>query len=134
MKGFLVDSQQDLDQTFIKDLRLSKRTFNALRRRGVFTVGKLNELFHNNKLENIHFIGQKSIDEVSTALNEFYKEASNPVNNEKTSKSALPLLEKIAQNDIDFMSIEILNLHASTRGALIKNGIKTIGELRTHDR
>ena len=60
-----MDNQQDLDQIFIKDLRLSKRTFNALHRRGIFTVGKLKELFDNNELENIHFIGLKSIDEVS---------------------------------------------------------------------
>lgn len=145
MKVFLVDSQQDLDQTFIKDLRLSKRTFNALCRKGVFTVGKLKELIHNNKLEKINFIGQKCIDEVSNALDEFYKEASNPVSNAKTSETTLSLSKSIAKNnisvenpllhkmeigDIDSASVEILCLHASTKGALIKNGVNTIGDLK----
>jgi hypothetical protein len=94
-----MDSQRDLDQASLKDLRLSRRTFNAIHRSGVFAVGELKEIFQNNRLERIPFIGQKSIDEVSNALNEF-------------------------------LSIEILNLHASTRGALIKNGIETIGDLR----
>src|SRR5689334_20345639 len=102
--GLFMDSQQDLDQSFIKDLRLSRRTFNALHRRGVFTVGKLKELLQNNKLEKIHFIGQKSIDEVSNALNEFYKEASDHAYKEKVSRIAFPSLDETPTNDIDFAS------------------------------
>ncbi len=125
-----MDSQQDLGQIPIENLRLSRRTFNALRRRGVFTVGKLKELFQNNNLQKIYFIGQKSLDEVSNALNKFYREASNPILEEKISDSIFSLSPDIDMKDIDLAPVEILSLHASIRGALIKSGIKTIGDLR----
>ena len=80
-----MDSQQDLDQSFILNLHLSRRIFNALRRGGVFTVGKLQQLFQDNKLETMYFIGQKTTEEIPTAISEFYKETSNFEIQEKIS-------------------------------------------------
>jgi hypothetical protein len=105
-----MDSQQDLDQSFIIDLHLSRRTFNALRRRGVFTVGKLKQLFQDNKLETTHFIGEKSIEEISNALCEFYKETPNFEIKEKISDSISSPIQKATINDADFLSIENLDL------------------------
>jgi RNA polymerase alpha subunit len=125
---------QDLDQAFIENLGLSRRTFHALHRNGVFTVGKLKELLKKKKLGEIYFIGQKSLDEVSSALNEFYKETHNPSLEEKNLGNTLSL-DETQTSDIEFAHIEILNLHTSIRGALIKNGIQTIGDLRnTNDK
>jgi DNA-directed RNA polymerase alpha subunit len=123
-------SHQELNQTSIKELHLSRRTFNAIHRSGVFTVGELKELFRNNRLEKIFFIGKKSLDEISNALDEFYKKAPNPEGEEKISDSALLPTQGMVINNIDSLSVEILNIHVSTRGALIKSGIKTIGDLR----
>jgi len=133
-----MDSQQDLDQTSIIALRLSRRTFNALRhvRRGgvftvgEFTVGKLKQLFQENKLETIYFIGEKSIEEISNALCEFYKEAPNLEIKEKISDSISSPLQKSDINNADFFPVENLNLHPSIKGALIRNGIRTIWDLR----
>jgi len=68
-----MDNTPDFNQFHIKELRLSKRTINALRRNGVFTVGNLMNLLQNNQLKDFRFIGSKSIDEISIALDELMK-------------------------------------------------------------
>jgi len=93
-----MDSQHDLDQASIKDLHLSRRTYNALHRSGVYSVGELKELFQNGRLERVHFIGQKSIDEVSNALIEFYKDESIPILKVKNSERTFHSSNEIASS------------------------------------
>jgi hypothetical protein len=125
-----MDNSQDFDQIFIGELRLSRRTFNALHRSGIFTVGKLKGLLHTNKLEKIHFIGAKSIEEISNAIAELHKyhlpvDQAGPVSGNKLTD----LLSEKAPEDIKIEPVGILGLRPSIRGALIKNGIRTIGDL-----
>ena len=55
-----MDKSENFDQILVKELRLSRRTFNALNRNRVFTVGKLKELLRANELEKFYSIGKKA--------------------------------------------------------------------------
>lgn len=123
----------DLDEVFIKDLGLSRRTFNALNRSGVITVGKLRELLHTNKLENIYFIGDKSLEEISNVLEKLHKYPLENVQIEKALDDRLApnLFTDGLTEEMNSMSVEILGLRPSIKGSLIKNGVRMIGDLRS---
>lgn len=123
---------EHIDQSSIKGLKLTKRTFHALHRNGVFTVGKLKQLFLNKKLDGILNIGQKSIDEISIALIDFYNDVNKPVQKNYPASYTTILLNEseVHATEIDRAPIDILHLNPSIRGALIKNEIMTIGDLR----
>lgn len=64
---------QEFDRISIETLNLTKRTYHALVRSGVFTVSKLKGYLHDGKLERIRHIGPKSLEEISNALAELPK-------------------------------------------------------------
>lgn len=65
-----MSNSQIPDEASIRNLGLSRRTFHALERSGIYTVGELKEHFQRNLLKNIYFIGPKSIEEISRVLRE----------------------------------------------------------------
>ena len=121
----------DLDQTSISQLRLSRRVLNILKRNGVARVGELKEILRKNKLASIRSVGTKIVEEVLSAVNEFDQTQSTLcINREESSESIILPSTKTNLDDIDSLSIEILDLHASIKGRLFKNGISTIGDLK----
>jgi hypothetical protein len=120
---------QDLDEVLIKELNLSPRVIHTLSRSGVFTVGKLKKLAQSKKLEQINNIGQKSLDEISMALNDLYKNTSEYIKVEKNSNSFIGLFGDVVREDINSAPVGILDLRMFIKRSFIKNGIITIGDL-----
>lgn len=86
-----MDDIKDIDNSLIEDLGLSPRTLNILKRNGLFTIVNLKEYFQNNKLEKIKNFGEKSLSEVSNALNIYYSESSKyQINRKLYDKPTLP--------------------------------------------
>ena len=62
----------------IDELSLSVRSYNALRRANVITLGDLIELLNEDKLKNIRNLGTKSFSEIKTKLLVFGFERLSP--------------------------------------------------------
>ena len=59
---------QEFDHIAIETLNLSRRTYHALVRSGVLTIGNLRQFYKDKDKYQIRNIGQKSLDEISKAL------------------------------------------------------------------
>lgn len=115
---------QELYNLTIKELNLSRRTYHILIRNNIYTIEELNYVYLNNKLDKIRMFGEKSLDEISSALEKYNK--VNPL--PKITKESIS-----SQIDIESkknLSIEVLNLQPGVRGMLKKHGIITIDDLK----
>ena len=121
---------QDLDRISVENLKLSKRTYRALVRSYIRTVGDLKRLFPNKNLLQIRLIGEKSLDEISMALDALYKNPPQIIEPEKASNQFPIIVDSISTDALDQVSIDDLQLPRAIRGSLKKNRIRTIGELR----
>jgi DNA-directed RNA polymerase alpha subunit len=59
---------QEFDHVSIKSLDLSKRTYHALSRSGVLTIGDLRVFYTNREKYRVRSIGDKSLGEIAKAL------------------------------------------------------------------
>ena len=121
---------QDLDEVFVEELYLSPRISHALKRNGVFTVGKLKKLLQSKKLEHINNIGQKSLDKISVALDGLIKNSLEFKKVDRPPESFIGSFEGIGNKDIDSAPVEILDLRKIIKHSLIKNGIITVGDFK----
>lgn len=64
---------QAFDHISIEVLNLSERTYHALTRSGMSTIGSLRRFYRNRSANQIRMIGEKSLDEISKALEELHK-------------------------------------------------------------
>jgi DNA-directed RNA polymerase alpha subunit len=80
-----------LDHISIDFLNLSKRTYHALVRSRVLTIGDLNKRIINGDLIQIQFVGEKSLDEISKALRELYKNPPKVIEKEKTKDNLVSI-------------------------------------------
>jgi len=122
---------QAFDHISIEALNLSKRTYHALVRSGVLTIGSLRQFYLKRSAIQIRMIGEKSLNEISKALEELHK---NPTLSALIEKVPIQLqLHNPEEKQIETTnqsSIDVLNLTAAIRGMLKKHGIKTVNDLR----
>ncbi|MBK6646444.1 MAG: hypothetical protein IPG44_11995 [Anaerolineales bacterium] len=118
---------QDIDNVSIEKLNLSRRTFHALARSGILTIGDLRQFL--KKRYQIRNIGQKSFDEISKAL---YEMPNSPslLENVKEEPVQLSFQEAPTQNQAIQAPIDVLDLLPSIKGKLKKYGFKTIDDLK----
>jgi len=120
---------QEFDHIEIEALNLSRRTYHALVRSRVLTIGNLRQFYKNKDKYQIRNIGQKSLDEISKALGELPNNSSLSAHIEK-KPIQLHFLEDKWDKETIQTPIDVLNLSASIRGQLKKHGIKTVDDLR----
>jgi hypothetical protein len=120
---------QDMDRISIENLDISKRTLRALLRSGIVTIGDLKRFSPIDKLLQIHLIGDKSLNEISMALEKFSK---NPIAaalpEEKTRQSLIH--DEKREGNTNQLPVEVLELPRAIRGMLKKHGIRTVEDLR----
>ncbi|MBM3181654.1 MAG: hypothetical protein FJZ86_15085 [Chloroflexi bacterium] len=122
---------QDFDHIAIEKLNLSRRTYHALARSGVLTIANLRQFYKDKDKYQIRNIGQKSLDEISKALDGLYKTPPQITEVEKTFYQPPIIANSASINTLDHVSIDDLQLPRAIRGSLKKNRIKTLGELRS---
>lgn len=120
---------QDMDRISIENLNLSKRTFRTLLRSGIRTIGDLKRFYPADNLLQIRLIGEKSLNEISVALDEFNK---NPITTMLPEElTTRPLVhDKEGIENAKRLPIDVLGLPRAIRGVLRKHGIRTIEDLR----
>lgn len=69
---FSVNSRSD---TFLEDIPLTDKTYNALNKAGIETLAEISKLFHSGKLGQIKGIGRKEEKEIEKVLGARPKEA-----------------------------------------------------------
>ena len=104
----------------ISDLELSTRTYNALRRAGIYTTGSLIQMSKKDIYE-LRGIGKQSVDEIIATIDSFL---GNGYEHSVLTGNKPPLPEQILLRPVT-------DLHLSVRplNALRNAGIKTIGQV-----
>ena len=120
---------QDFDHIAIEKLNLSRRTYHALARSRILTLGNLRQFYKDKDKHQIRNIGQKSLDEISKVLEELPNNFSLLSQAEK-KPAQLSFQEDVTADKTIQLPIDVLGLSASVRGKLKQQGIKTIDELR----
>ena len=105
----------------IEQLNLANRSFNALTRVGVKTVGQLLQLVESGRLETTRGLGRESILEITTKLAQIKFKDSEV----ETNTTAVPNDMYFSQED----TIEKLNLSRRSFNALTRIGIRTVGQV-----
>jgi hypothetical protein len=119
---------QEFDHIPIEILNLSRRTYHALVRAGILTVGDLKSFYLNRDKYHIRNIGKKSFSEISNTLEELPNNPSLIASKKKeTVQLGLPYTTRKEQ--ISRASIDELNLTAIIRGRLKNKGIRTVEDL-----
>jgi hypothetical protein len=120
---------QDFDHIAIEKLNLSRRTVHALARSGILTIGNLRQFYKDKDKFKIRNIGQKSLDEISKALNELPGNLPSLTQVEKHPVQ-LDLREDTKIDEEIQAPVDVLGLSPSIKGQLKKHGIKTIDDIR----
>lgn len=120
---------QDMERISIENLEISRRTLRALMRSGIVTIGDLKRFYPIDQLLQIHLIGDKSLNEISTALEKFNKYPTASALAEEKTKQSSTYDEKREENS-NRLPIEILELPRAIRDMLKKHGFRTVGDLR----
>jgi hypothetical protein len=120
---------QEFDHISIEALNLSRRIYHALVRGRVLTIGDLRQFFQNKDRIQIRNIGEKSLDEISKALEEMPNNSSL-LSHAKNESVQLNYHEDKWERKTIQSPIEVLNLPAAIRGMLKKHGINTVEDLR----
>jgi len=121
---------QEFDHIAIETLKLSRRTYHALVRNRVLTIGNLVQFYKDKDKYQIRNIGQKSLDEISKALDGLYKTLPQITEAEKIFYQPPVIANSTSANILDQVSIDDLRLPRAIRGSLKRTKIKTLGELR----
>ena len=108
----------------IENLDLSVRSYNALTRAGVQTVGELLQLVDTGKLSAISALGRKSISEIKGELAQL-KISEGVRIGAHTDKTINQNYFLLSRND----AIEALNLTAHSFSALVRADVRTIENL-----
>ena len=125
-----IDSVSDQDYPYlspeepIKRLNLSKRSFNALRRIHIRTVGEVLQLAESGRLRTIRGLGMKCILEI--------KENLSLVKILKTSEVVADTHVTPERNSASFSQedpIDKLDLSVRSYNALTRAGVQTVGEV-----
>ena len=108
----------------IVQLNLTNRSFNALTRVGIRTVGEVLRLVKSGRLRYIRNLGRKSISEIESKLGQVKSEVGNleKCENFDDKKQWTPLY--LSQGD----PIELLNLTLDSFSALTRADVRTVGE------
>lgn len=120
---------QDTGRISIENLDISKRTLRALMRSGIGTINDLKRFYPMDKLLRIHLIGDKSLNEISMALEKFSKNSIEAALPEEEKRQSSYYDEKREENT-NRLPVEVLELPSSIKGMLKKHGIKTVEDLR----
>jgi len=147
-----------LDEVSINILNFSFRTYNALGRAGIHTLAQLIDLYMLDRLKDVYFIGQVSLNEIERKISSFSytykideylmrpKNDNNlaidlPSLSAQQSKLERKKLENTRREDIiksveekfgtslKNVGIEVLNLKLSTYNALRRAGIHNLNSL-----
>lgn len=130
----------------IENIELSRRSYNALRRAGVETVGDLLE-YTEDSLSKIRNLGRKSIDEVLLKIEEYqkYEQTGDLPYTQKDSEDDLPevpkdfmvwcrtddgktyILSWLARNEIKIDALEALSVHSYN--LLFLSGLKKLDQV-----
>ena len=116
---------QEFDLITIESLNLSRRTYHALSRGGVLTIGDLRDFYTNRSKYHVRNIGNKSLDEIAKALD-------NPNINfsiaklVETDSVQAPVYDEDVIRTASQLSIDALNLPRVIKNTLKKHGIKTV--------
>src|SRR5262245_3986367 len=119
---------QEFDHGSIESLNLSRRIYHALSRGGVLTIGDLRDFYTNRDKYRVHNIGEKSFDEIAKALENSNINFSLSVLAEKDTVQ-VPVYDEEIIRTASQLSIDVLSLPRVIKGALKKNGIKTVKDL-----
>ena len=119
---------QDFDHIAIEKLNLSRRTYHALSRGGVLTIGNLRDFYTNRGKYHVRNIGDKSFCEIAEALENLNINLSLSVLAEKDTVQ-VPTYDEEVIKTASQVSIDVLSLPRVIKGALKKNGIKTVKDL-----
>lgn len=120
---------QAFDHISIEVLNLSKRTYHALTRSGMSTIGSLRRFYRNRSANQIRMIGEKSLDEISKVLEELHKNPTLLALIEKEPVQSRRPEDKHVETTSQ-SSIDVLKLPAAIRGMLKKHGVTTVDDLR----
>ena len=119
---------QDFGHIAIEKLNLSRRTYHALSRGGVLTIGNLRDFYTDRGKYHVRDIGDKSLDEIAKALESLNIDLSLSVLAEKDTAQVSVYDEEIIKTASQ-LSIDVLSLPRVIKGILKKNGIKTVKDL-----
>ena len=119
---------QELDHVSIESLNLSKRTYHALSRGRVLTIGNLRDFYTNRDKYHVRNIGDKSFGEIANALENLNINLSLSVLAEKDTVQ-VPIYDEEVIKTASQVSIDVLSIPRVIKGSLKKNGIKTIKDL-----
>ena len=112
-------------EDFIGILNLSNRSFNALTREGIQTVGEVIKRVESGDLRTIYGLGKKSVSEIEDKVTQIKLNGSGVENLAKID--AISNLNDIYLSRED--AIEKLNLTPRSFNALTREGIQTVGEV-----
>jgi hypothetical protein len=120
---------QEYDHLPVESLNLSRRTYHALVRSRILTIGDLRQFFINKNKYQIRNIGAKSLDEISKALEELPSNTSLLSHLEEK-----PVLSHFHEDKSVGKSlqspIDVLHLPVAINDILKNHGIRTIEDLR----
>lgn len=106
----------------IEELHLTNRSFNALNRAGIRTVGEVSQLVDSDKLKTISGLGRKSIREIEAKLAQVKCLDGAGVE---------PKIDSVSDQDYPYLSpeepIKRLNLSRRSSNALRRVHIRTVG-------
>jgi len=121
---------QEFDHIPIESLNLSRRTYHALSRGGVLTIGNLRDFYTNRGKYRVRNVGDKSFGEIAKALESLDMSLPLSVLAEKDTVQ-LPIYDEEVIKTASQLSIDVLSLPRVIKGALKKNGVKTVKDLLT---
>ena len=113
----------------IGQLKLSKRSFNALQNAGVQTVTEVIRLVESGAIRNIRGLGRNCISEIQDKLTKIEINNSNGVNVNPDASTSLMNVDVISEHLSKEDSIGKLHLTNRSTYALKRSGIKTVGEI-----
>lgn len=120
---------QEFDHIPIEILNFPNRMYHAFVRAKILTVGDLRDFYINRDKYHVRNIGEKSLSEISKALEEL---PNNPsvLAFEKRESVQLSFHDAKWEGKASQSAIDILNLPTAIRGVLKSRGIKTVDDLR----
>lgn len=120
---------QEFDHIPIEILNFPNRIYHAFVRAKILTVGDLRDFYINRDKYHVRNIGEKSLSEISKALEEL---PNNPsvLAFEKRESVQLSFHDAKWEGKASQSAIDILNLPTAIRGVLKSRGIKTVDDLR----
>ncbi len=120
-----------MSQMTLKDLNLSTRSYNCLRRAEINTIQELLDVYNQGKLICVRNIGQKGYDEVVSALRRYTntEDPSNLSDEYEEPNTASDSTDSDVPSELENISIRALDIPARLFYALLRGNYDTIGKL-----